>query len=146
MKEERRAESSAEAVFPLRMKILPNCIFNKRDPIVVGIEIIEGTARIGTPICVPSKGKITIGKIASMEVDHKAVEKAEKGKSVAMKIAPSNADEGQRAIGRHFDHTDELVSNISRRSIDLLKEHFRDEMTKDDWQLVIKLKKLLNVD
>lgn len=27
--------------------------------------------------------------------------------------------------GRHFTHVDELVSRISRRSIDLLKENFR---------------------
>jgi translation initiation factor 5B len=47
---------------------------------------MEGIMRVGTPICIPSQDKITIGKIASMEVDHKAVEKATVGKNVAMKI------------------------------------------------------------
>jgi hypothetical protein len=28
--------------------------------------------------------------------------------------------------GRHFDHTDEIVSSISRKSIDACKDYFRD--------------------
>jgi hypothetical protein len=33
-----------------------------------------------------------------------------------------------------------------RKSIDVLKEMFRDEMTKDDWILVMKLKKVFKID
>ena len=45
-----------------------------------------------------------IGRIASIEQDHKAVDSAKAGKSVAMKIEPSNATEASRLYGRHFDH------------------------------------------
>jgi translation initiation factor 5B len=38
------------------------------------------------------------------------------------------------------------VSKLTRKSIDLLKENFRDEMTRPDWQLVIKLKKVFQID
>jgi translation initiation factor 5B len=38
------------------------------------------------------------------------------------------------------------VSRISRESIDALKDHFKDDMTKDDWRLVIKLKKMFGVN
>ena len=41
---------------------------------------------------------------------------------------------------------DELVSRISRKSIDLLKEHFKDDMGRDDWRLIVKLKKTFNID
>jgi len=37
------------------------------------------------------------------------------------------------------------VSFITRDSIDLLKANYRDDMTKDDWATVIKLKKLLSI-
>ena len=37
------------------------------------------------------------------------------------------------------------VSRISRESINALKEFFADEMGKDDWRLVIKLKKVFQV-
>lgn len=42
-------------------------------------------------------------------------------------------------------HAHTQVSVISRESIDALKEYFKDEMTKDDWRVVIKLKKTFNV-
>ena len=37
------------------------------------------------------------------------------------------------------------MSRISRKSIDLLKEHFRDDMSKDDWRLVVKLKSMFDI-
>ena len=40
---------------------------------------------------------------------------------------------------------DELVSRITRKSIDLLKEHFRDDLSKDDWRLVVKLKSIFEI-
>ena len=41
---------------------------------------------------------------------------------------------------------DLLVSKISRKSIELLKKHFMDDMTRDDWRLVVKLKKTFQID
>ena len=41
---------------------------------------------------------------------------------------------------------DPLVSKISRKSIELLKQHFKEDMTKDDWRLVLKLKKTFQID
>lgn len=37
-------------------QILPQFIFNSRDPIVMGVIVEAGIVREGTPICVPSKG------------------------------------------------------------------------------------------
>lgn len=42
--------------------------------------------QVGTPICVPSREFIEIGKIASIEVNHKEVNTAKKGQAVAMKV------------------------------------------------------------
>jgi translation initiation factor IF-2 len=50
--------------------------------------------QIGTPVCVPTKEGIDLGRIASMELNHKAVDTARAGQSVAMKI------EGARGGGR----------------------------------------------
>ena len=41
---------------------------------------------------------------------------------------------------------DKLVSKVSRRSIDLLKLHFKDSLERDDWRLVVKLKKMFGID
>lgn len=121
VREEQRKAAADSVNFPCVLKILPNCVFNKKDPIIVGVEIVSGIARVGTVLCVPSQGFIDLGRIASLEHNHKSVDKATKGQSVAMKIQPQIALESSRAYGRHFDHKDELVSRVTRRSIDLLK-------------------------
>jgi len=46
VKEEKRKDASDEAVFPCVMKIMPQCVFNKKDPIIVGVEILDGVAKV----------------------------------------------------------------------------------------------------
>jgi translation initiation factor 5B len=48
IKEEKKEESKMHAVFPCVLR--PVAIFNKKDPIVVGVDVIEGTLRLLTPI------------------------------------------------------------------------------------------------
>ncbi|KAF0926688.1 hypothetical protein E2562_027125 [Oryza meyeriana var. granulata] len=145
LREEKKKESAEEAVFPCVLKIMPNCVFNKKDPIVLGVDVLEGIAKVGTPLCIPTKEYIDIGKIASIEINHKQVDVATKGQKVAIKIIGSNPDEQQKSFGRHFDMEDELVSRITRRSIDLLKDNYRDDLSMDDWKLVVKLKSILKI-
>ncbi|XP_062180637.1 eukaryotic translation initiation factor 5B-like [Phragmites australis] len=145
LKEEKKKESAEEAVFPCVLKIMPNCVFNKKDPIVLGVDVLEGIAKVGTPLCIPTKEFIDIGKIASIEINHKQVDMATKGQKVAIKIIANNSDEQQRSFGRHFDMEDELVSRISRRSIDILKQNYREDLSMDDWKLVLKLKTIFKV-
>ena len=49
------------------------------------------------------------------------------------------------AYGRQFDHTYPLYSRVTRKSIDALKEFFREECDKDDWNLLVRLKKQYGV-
>ncbi|KAJ4909196.1 eukaryotic translation initiation factor 2 (eIF-2) family protein [Raphanus sativus] len=102
------------------------------------------SSRIGTPICVPSREFVDIGRIASIENNHKPVDYAKKGTQVAIKIIASNPEE-QKMFGRHFDMEDELVSHISRKSIDILKTNYRDELNMDEWKLVVKLKNIFKI-
>lgn len=68
VQEQRRKDAAPLAVWPCRLNIL--AAFAKRDPIVLGVDIIEGTLRTGTPICVVKVDKetgkkdiITLGKM-----------------------------------------------------------------------------------
>ncbi|XP_002889098.2 eukaryotic translation initiation factor 5B isoform X2 [Arabidopsis lyrata subsp. lyrata] len=144
IKEEKMKESAGEAVFPCVLQILPNCVFNKRDPIILGVKVHDGILKIGTPICVPGREFIDIGRIASIENNHKPVDYAEKGEEVAIKIVASNREE-QKMFGRHFDMEDELVSHISRRSIDILKADYMKEMSTEKWKLLVKLKRIFKI-
>ncbi|KAK4434141.1 Eukaryotic translation initiation factor 5B [Sesamum alatum] len=145
LKEEKKKEAADEAVFPCVLKIIPNCVFNKKDPIVLGVDILEGVARIGTPICVPQREFIEIGRIASIENNHKPVDYAKKGQKVAIKIIGSNPEEQQKMFGRHFEIEDELVSKISRNSLDALKEHYAEDLSVEEKRLLFKLKKLFKI-
>ncbi|VFQ84893.1 unnamed protein product [Cuscuta campestris] len=145
LKEEKKKEVAEEAVFPCVLKIVPSCVFNKKDPIVLGVDILEGIARVGTPICIPSRDFVEIGRIASIENNHKPVDSAKKGQRVAVKIVGSNSEEQQKMFGRHFDEEDELVSKISRRSIDVLKENFRKDLSVEEWRLLVRLKNIFKI-
>ena len=63
-----------------------------------------------------------------------------------LQIVGSNPEEQQKMFGRHFEEEDELVSKISRRSIDILKANFRKDLSVEDWRLVVKLKTLFKIN
>ncbi|GIX79732.1 eukaryotic translation initiation factor 5B [Caerostris extrusa] len=144
IKEKNREMHKTAAVFPCKLKILPQFVFNSRDPIVVGVSVEAGVLKDGTPLCVPSKEFLEIGVVTTIEVNHKPIEMARKGQEVCIKIEPSGG-EAPKMYGRHFDHSDLLVSKISRQSIDLCKEHFRDDLQKTDWLLMVELKNMLRI-
>ena len=48
----------------LQLRVMPNNVFMKRDPIVCGVVVEAGVVKTGTPICVPSK--VTSGHISNM--------------------------------------------------------------------------------
>ncbi|CAG8609948.1 6754_t:CDS:10 [Paraglomus brasilianum] len=154
MLEQKRRDQAPQAVFPCVLRIIPGAVFNKRDPILVGVDVVEGSLRVGTPICVVKVDAATnvreilnLGRVVSIQQNHKNIDMVRKGQAsggVAVKIeCPSY--ETPKMIGRHFVEQDELYSKISRQSIDVVKESFRDDVSKEDWALIIKLKKILNV-
>jgi len=80
---------------------------------------------------------------SSIERDHKQIPICKKGQpSVAVKIDGPN----QPMYGRQLEESDILYSQISRRSIDTLKEFFRPDVTMEEWNLIKKLKPVMDVD
>jgi len=151
-KSKRQAAAAQVAVFPARLAIVPTAVFNKKNPIVLGCTVTQGRLRIGTPLCVVTgandRGEpmvVQLGKVTSIQHNHEEKEFAKAGDpDVAVKIEGSD-EQRHIAYGRHFDHTHELYSCISRESIDALKSEFRSDVTKDEWKVVIELKKILGV-
>ena len=111
LRRQKREEFKHIAVFPCKFKLLPNFVFNSRDPIVAGVQVEAGVIRQGTPICVPSKGFLEVGIVTSIQSNHKEVEMARKGEEVCVKIEPIPG-ESPKMFGRHFDETDMLVSKV----------------------------------
>jgi translation initiation factor 5B len=158
LRDSKKSEFRSQAVFPCRLRVLPQFIFRDRDPIIFGVVVDAGVLVSGTPLCVVTvprdkegqptasaqKEVIELGRVASIEFNHKSVDRAVKGQEVCIKI-DAIPGEPPRQFGRHFDDKDDVLSRVSRESIDVLKEYFRDEMKNSDWQVVIELKKMLSI-
>ncbi|KAM0890765.1 hypothetical protein ACQ4PT_026850 [Festuca glaucescens] len=152
LKEAKKMQCVAEAVFPCTLKILPNRVYHNKDPIVCDVEVLEGFVKVGTPICVsvPSKDKSenivhSLGRISSIKRSNGNQIFSARNGVVSMKIMGDNPQEKSRSYGRHFDASNELLSQISRKSIDVLKEYYRDEMSDENWQLIRRLKKQFKI-
>ncbi|KAF6028822.1 EIF5B [Bugula neritina] len=139
-----RRENNHLKVFPCKLRILPQYIFNSRDPIIMGVSVEAGFLSNGTPICVPDKEFAMLGIVTSIEKENKTMERAQKGMEVCIKIE-NTPGQAPRLYGRHFDEKDILVSKISRESIDAVKKYWKKDMSKDDWKLIIELKKTFEI-
>ncbi|CAG8261708.1 unnamed protein product [Penicillium salamii] len=144
--EQRKEEAKLLAIFPCVIK--PVAVFNKTDPIVIGVDVIEGSLRLHTPLAAIRtnsagvKEIVDIGRVTSIERDHKAVPVCKRGQpSVAVKVEGPN----QPMYGRHLEEKDQLVSHISRASIDTLKEFYRSEVSMEEWALVKRLKPVFDI-
>lgn len=150
--ENKKKDAASTAVWPCRLRTI--AAFAKRDPIILGCDIIDGSLRVGTPLCVvkadPQTRKkeiISIGRVTSLEINHKprdVVQKKDVGGGVAVRIEP-DLNDTPKMFGRHLDEKDEIYSMISRASIDALKEHFWDGVSIEEKRLIKNLKTLLDI-
>jgi translation initiation factor 5B len=99
-KDERKSEAGNKAVFPCILDIVPDSCFNTKNPIILGVNVIEGQLRIGTLLCIPTKENLRLGLVTSIEANKKPLQTARASNgSVAIKIASTDSIQ----YGRHFD-------------------------------------------
>lgn len=150
--EERRKKNQLDAVFPCVLQTVK--VINKRNPMIIGVDIIDGSIRIGTPICVvrvdpkiKQHNVFVLGRVTSLELNHKSLDFVKKGETsggVAMKL--ENSSTMQPVWGRHVFETDKLYSLITKKSIETLKDPaFLNLVKKEEWLLIKKLKLVFNI-
>ncbi|KAI1498642.1 hypothetical protein F5X99DRAFT_392577 [Biscogniauxia marginata] len=145
----KKEDSKMLAVFPCVLNTV--AVFNKTNPIVVGVDVVDGSLKVNTPIAAikqnPTTGVkevVSLGRVTSIERDHKQIPVCKKGQpSVAVKIEMGGH---QPTYGRQLEEKDALYSLISRASIDTLKEFYRKDVSNEEWQLIIKLKPLFDIN
>jgi translation initiation factor IF-2 len=143
IKEVKKESNKDTAIFPCVLQMMgKKFVFNRKNPFVFGVTVNAGKLKLGTPLIVPDT-KIVLGKVTSIEKEHKKIDIAEVGSEVCIKV---DTDDSSVTIDRHFSNDSQLMSNINRESIDCLKEHYKDEMSRDDWMLVIEMKKVLEIN
>ena len=137
---ERKKEKEKEAIFPCHLKTV--MFINKKDPLIIGVSVIEGVLKIGTPLYCVEKN-LPIGIVESIEREKKPINNVRPNDgdvAIRIKVADSSL-----AAGRHFDENSTYVSQITRASIEVLKFYFREDMTTDDWKLIMKIMEILNI-
>jgi translation initiation factor 5B len=138
----KKEQNKDTAVFPCVVEMMgKKFIFNNKNPFVFGVRIIAGKLKLGTPLIVPSKN-IVLGRVTSIEREHKKLEVGELGTEVCIKV---ETEESSITFGRQVTEEETLYSNITRDSIDCLKEFYKSDMKKEDWMLIIDMKKQLNI-
>jgi translation initiation factor 5B len=147
LNDEKKKEQLGKAVWPCILKV-SDC-YRKSDPLILGVDILEGKLKLGTPLCILQKGEsenekriLEIGTVSTIQHSHKDLQEAKQGSSVAISIIVKD----KIMFGKQFsEKSGEFYSKISRESIDVLKEYFADEIKTDDKTLIQKLKLLLGV-
>ncbi|CAG9326649.1 unnamed protein product [Blepharisma stoltei] len=144
-KQERLEGKGKDAVFPCLLKIVE--IVKNSDPITLRVDVVDGVLKVGTPLCIHEKEDLIIGKVESIELNDENIELQRPGQgSVVIKLKGLNPEQDAYEAGRDFEEIDELSSWITRESIDLLKDYYRDEMTMNDWKLVKAFKIKYEID
>ena len=149
--------ASGNAIYPCKLKIFKQHIYMKggTNNLLFGVKVLEGKLRIGSPLYVVKKERFEkdkiynmktekeygLGIVTSLQKNNEDIELANQGDEVCIRLDNVN----ELIFSRHFDHKDTIISHLSRESIDILKKDYRDNMTKQDWMLVVEFMKILNI-
>ena len=113
LKEKQKKEALNSIARPAKIRSIPDHVFNRSKPAVVGVKVVDGILTAGSSV-MTLKGD-RIGKIKSVQAENQTLDKAEKGQEVAVSI--SNA-----TVGRDFEEGDTLIVNINGREYKQLRE------------------------
>lgn len=107
-------EKLSELTLPFKIKLLKNCMFRQSKPAICGITVLAGTLKPKKQV-MNEKGQI-IDKIKTVQSENKSVEKAEKGKDVAISLP-------KITLGRQLKEEEVLYSNITEPEFRELKKN-----------------------
>jgi len=133
-----KQEFASQIIYPCALCIYPDKIFKRKNPIIIGVKVIDGTLKIGTPLCIPDKHCFVIGNVKSIQHNNKPIDVAKKGQSVAIELS----DDLNLTYGRQFDNQYTLYSHLTSNSCKLLEHYYPDDYDKpllDKLKLIFKL-------
>ncbi|MEM4347610.1 MAG: translation initiation factor IF-2 [Candidatus Altiarchaeota archaeon] len=128
-KENEKKDKISSITSPVKLKILPNCIFRQSKPAICGVEILAG--KLTTNCKIMKDGKI-VGIIKEIQKNKEPVKEALKGEKVA--VAIENA-----VVGKNIDENDTLLSFLSDEEIKVLCSC---ELTEDERSLINEISKI----
>jgi translation initiation factor 5B len=113
-------------VRPFRIEVLKGYVFRQSNPAVFGVSVEAGLLKAGAPV-MKRDGKF-LGEIKSLQAEQESVEKAEKGKQVAVSMMGVT-------VGRQVNEGDVLYSAVPEGHFRKFKE-FKDLLSKEEKALL----------
>ena len=98
---------------PCKLQILRGYVFRQSNPAIVGIDVLMGSLKTGTPLM--KKDGIAITEVKNIQHDKENVESVEKGKQVAVSLT-------KVTVGRQINEGDILYSAVNEGDFRKLKE------------------------
>ena len=118
---------------PCKIQIMKGYVFRQNNPAIVGVYIIAGTLKVGTPLMKKDGSAITEAK--SIQVEQENIEKAEKSKQVAVSLP-------NVTIGRQLHEEDILYSAIPEEHFRKLKE-FKKYLTQEEIKILKEIAEIM---
>lgn len=132
----KKLKENNKPVYPCKLSIIPNCVFNKRSPIIMGVEV-KGKLSLG--ITLATSTGMRLGKVTSIENNSKSVKLAVENDKVSIKV---ETNETPRMLGRQFEESDIFYSFLTRKDIQVLQKYYEDEV---DWDLVTEIENVFDI-
>ena len=101
-----------EIVKPCKIRFLRGYVFRQSNPAVIGVEVMEGSLKVGMNLIKTDGSKI--GEVKSIQLDGKGASEAVKDKQVAVAISGA-------IVGRQLIENDVYVSDMKESDVKKLK-------------------------
>lgn len=140
MREEMEREKKMELVKltrPAKIELLPDHVFRKSKPAVVGIEVLLGILKNKSRL-INRDGK-NIGNIEGLQDKGENIKEAEMGMSVAVAIDGPT-------VGKQINEGDILYTDISESEARLLEVKYKNSLKDDEIEVLEEIKKIKRKD
>ena len=121
-------------VSPAIVKFMPGHVFRRSDPAIVGVEILKGKLRPGSPL-MHEDGK-PVGLVMAVQAEGKSVKEAERGAEVAVSI------KGDVLVGRQIREGDVLYTELPENDAKNFLTTYKSTLSPDELEA---LREIVNI-
>ena len=113
LKGEHREKALKAVTRPAKIQAMPDHVFRKSDPAVIGVKVMEGVLTPGCSLMDEEGEKI--GTLKSIQEENESIEEAERGSQVAASIQGAT-------VGRDLEESQVMLSDVTSKDYQRLQE------------------------
>lgn len=127
LEEADRTSGHGRVFRPGKVLVLPDHVFHAKNPIVVGVRILEGELRVGQAL-ITLEGE-TVGRVDSIQLKREEVDRATRGDEVAIRIPRASTSKGfDEGIVALADLPEAHYSVLRKRGIEPADQELVDDL------------------